>query len=159
MEGPFDVGFTVTNVGHVDVTITEIVLERGVPSDGMDDGDSTEIVPTPVAETSGSDRKPLTTMNLPHRLRQGEAFRVVYPEYTLRRWNSLGNEKIPSRLRPYCMDSLGNKLHSGEFRVCWSASHRSATGHAEPDSGRVSPEERARENGEERRPHWHKAYW
>jgi len=148
-----DVGFTVTNVGYVDVIITQIVLERGVPSDGMDDGDPTEIVPTPVAETSGSDRKPLSTMNLPHRLRRGESFEVVYPDSALRKWNSLGNPKVPSRLRPYCMDSLGNRLTS-DYWMSWSTSPPCSTVHAEPDSGRVSPEQWVRKYGEERRPHW-----
>ena len=153
-----DIGFTVTNVGYVDVIVTQIVLERGVPSDGMDDGDPTEIVPTPVAETSGSDKKPLTTMNLPHRLRRGESFRVVYPDSTLRSWNSLGNQKTPSRLRPCCMDSLGNKLR-GDAWVSWSTSPPCTTAHGEPDSGRVSPEEWDRERREGRRPHWRRELW
>ena len=146
-------GFTVTNVGYVDVIVTQIVLERGVPSDGEDDGDPTEIVPTPIADTFGGDKKPLSTMDLPHRLRRGESFTVVYPDSVLRRWNSLGNQKIPTRLRPYCTDSLGNRL-TGDHWVSWSISPPCTTAHSGPDSGRISPEEWIRKHGEERRPHW-----
>ena len=148
-----NVGFTVTNVGYVDVIITQIVLERGVPNDGLDDGDPTEIVPTPMADTFGGDKRPMTTMDLPHRLRRGESFAVVYSDSTMRRWNSLGNPDTPSRLRPYCMDSLGFKL-SCDHWVSWTNSPPCTTIHGEPDIGRVSPEDWVREHGEERRPHW-----
>lgn len=148
-----NVGFTVTNVGYVDVTITQIVLERGVPYDGLDDGGPTEIVATPVADTFSGDNRPMTTMDLPHRLRRGESFRVLYSDRTMRRWNSLGNPDTPSRLRPYCMDSLGFKLASDHW-VSWSNSPPCTTVHGEPDVGRVSPEDWVREHGEERRPHW-----
>ena len=63
-----DPGFTVTEFGYVDVIVTQIVLECGVPSDGKVDGDPTENVPAQIADASGSDKKPLSTTDRPLRL-------------------------------------------------------------------------------------------
>ena len=99
-------GFTVTNAGFRDIEITSFAFEVGRRLDSRNDPATSEITFTPVDKHRET---VLTTMELPHRLKPGESFKVLYDtirmiEETIR----IGGE-TPIRMRPYCSDSLGNK--------------------------------------------------
>ncbi len=128
-------GFTVTNAGTRDIEITEFTFEAGwLPSSGHDDSPTAKLRFRQVESGHGP-----PAMSLPHRLRHGESFRAMFEkEKLVREAAALGGES-PVHLRPYCLDSLGNKHKPDHWTVyrdnCTIAF---APG---PSPGRISEEE------------------
>ena len=128
-------GFTVTNAGFRDIEITSFVFEIGKLLDSRDDPATSEITFTPVDKHRET---VLTTTELPHRLKPGESFKILYDtarmiEETIR----IGGE-TPIRMRPYCRDSLGNK-HMPHH---WLTYKKNQTAFFDgPSPGRISEED------------------
>ena len=102
-------GFTVTNAGFVQVEITSFSFEVGwLPSTATQDAATARISFEPVRLHGDST---VSTMSLPHRLRHGESFHVLFDRDQLIRESAKLDGETPIHLRPYCNDSLGNKHH------------------------------------------------
>ena len=140
-------GFTVTNSGFVDVEITSFKFEVGwLPSTATQEPPTALIDFEPVKQHGETT---VSTMSLPHRLRHGESFQVLFDRDQLVRESvKLGGE-APIHLRPYCNDSLGNKHHWKAW-IAFHADNRTSF-HTGPSPGRVSEEERGVMKPAERR--------
>ena len=140
-------GFTVTNAGFVDVVIASFAFETGrAASSGEDDAPTAEIVFPPVTR---HDQSAVSTMSLPHRLRHGESFSVLFDRMQLVEESTRIGGEIPVHMRPYCSDSLGNK-HKFDGWIVYQKGNSTSyvTG---PSPGRISEEEWGRLKPAERR--------
>lgn len=99
-------GFVVINAGFTDIEITTVVFETGrVLSE--EQGDPTHrIFFNPVEEYEG---ERISTMQLPHRLRVGESFKVLYDRDRLVGASTEVGGDQAIHMRPRCEDSFGNE--------------------------------------------------
>ena len=130
-------GFTVTNAGFIDVQITAFAFEIGrVISRGEDHFPTTEVVFPPVTQF---EQATISTISLPHRLRYGESFSVLYDLAQLVAESARLGGETPVHMRPYCQDSLGNKHVPGHWTIYQDLSmFISVDG---PSPGRISEED------------------
>ena len=123
-------GFTVTNAGLRDIEITSFAFEIGrALNRGDDDHPTAEIMFEPVE---------LSTMSLPHRLRNGESFQVLYDREKLVAESARIGGETPAHMRPYCRDSLGNK-HMPDHWTVYRPNNHTAFEEG-PSPGRISEE-------------------
>lgn len=130
-------GFTVTNAGLADIEITSFAFELGrMLQGGEEDYPTAEIEFTPVGRHA---LVPVSTMSLPHRLRHGESFSVLYDrERLVEESLNIGGE-TPVHMRPYCHDSLGNKHMLDHWIVYRKDNHTAFVD--SPSPGRISEED------------------
>lgn len=129
-------GFIVTNTGFVDIEITSFKFEVGrMRNSGEDDSPTAMIEFVPVVQHN---QTTISTISLPHRLRHGESFKVLYDRAQLVEESiRLGGES-PVHMRPFCRDSLGNK-HMPDHWIAYREGN--STYYAEgPSPGRISEE-------------------
>ncbi len=77
-------------------------------------------------------------MSLPHSLRGGESFRVLYDTEILVDESARIGGETPAHMRPYCRDSLGNK-HMPDFWVIYKTDNVTVFVDG-PSPGRISEE-------------------
>ncbi len=130
-------GIAVTNSGYLDIVITEFAFETGrINSNGDDDSLTAVIVFHPTVRYG---QNTISTMLLPHRLRYGESFRVLFDREILIRESTRIDGITPVNMRPFCRDSLGNK-HKPDFWVVYESDNSTAFFKG-PSPGCVSEEE------------------
>ena len=146
-------GFTVTNAGFVDIEITLFAFELGrMLNSGENDSPTAEITFQPVMQHG---QTTLSTMSLPHRLRPSESFKILYDSTQLvEESTSIGGE-TPVHMRPYCLDSLGNK-HTPNHWIVYRDNH--ITFVDGPSPGRISEEDwkKLKPREQQRYSHWSK---
>ncbi len=130
-------GFTVTNVGFIKVEIVSFVFEIGRSHNNeKNDSPTAEITFPPVMQHH---QKTVSTIYLPHRLRHGESFRVLYNrEMLVEESIRIGGEN-GIHMRPYCRDSLGNK-HMLDYWISYRECNETSFVDG-PSPGRVSEED------------------
>ena len=140
-------GFTVTNAGFADIEITFFAFEVGkLPSTEEDESPVDQVQFSPVTQHDGTN---LSTMSLPHRLRPGESFRVLFDEEQLVSESTKIGDGTPVHMRPFFQDSLGNK-HMDHWVVykdkgSFAGAHGPSPGRiSEEDWNRLKPKERDR---------------
>lgn len=130
-------GFTVTNAGFVDIEITSFQFEVGwLPSTAPEDSPTARISFEPVTQHGDAT---VSTMSLPHRLRHGESFQVLYDRGQLVSESAKLGGEAPVHMRPYCNDSLGNKHHP-HYWIAFLKDERTSF-HNGPSPGRITEEE------------------
>ena len=130
-------GFAVTSAGFVDIEITHFAFEVGrMPSTEKDAYPTTQVQFPPVTQ---HDKTVLSTMSLPHRLRHGESFRVLHDATQLVSESKKIGGGTPVHMRPYFLDSLGNK-HMADFWISYPKIHSIAFADG-PSPGRISEED------------------
>ena len=130
-------GFTVTNAGFVEVEITSFSFEVGwLPSTATQDSSTSLISFEPVRLHGDST---VSTMSLPHCLRHGESFHVLFDRDQLVRESAKLGGETSVHLRPYRNDSLGNKHHPHHW-IAFFEDNRTSF-HDGPSPGRVTEEE------------------
>ena len=144
-------GFTVTNAGFMDIEISSIGFEVGrvLRSVVREEAIVSEIS---FPHVLVHEQATLSTVALPHRLRPGESFKVQYDEDMLVRESLRIGGSTPIHMRPYCMDSLGNR-HTMKH---WIAYGKGRVGlHDSPSPGRISEEDwRELSKDEQRKWQW-----
>lgn len=139
-------GFTVTNAGFADIEITFFTFEVGkLPSTEEDEYPTDQVQFPPVAQ---HDETILSTMSLPHRLRPGESFRVVFDAEQLVSESAKIGGGTPVHMRPCFHDSLGNK-HMPDHWIIYKEVDAVAFAHG-PSPGRISEEDWSRLKPKER---------
>jgi len=129
-------GFSVTNAGFVDVEIISFSFELGrLPTSGDDDSPTAEIV---FPSVKSHQQATISTMSLPHRLRHGESFKVLYDMTQLVEESTKIGGEASVHMRPFCQDSLGNK-HIPEHWVVYR--ENSISFEDGPSPGRISDED------------------
>lgn len=130
-------GFTVTNAGFADIEITFFAFEVGkLPSTEDDESPVDQVQFSPVTQHDGTI---LSTMSLPHRLQPGESFRVLFDEEQLVSESTKIGDGPPVHMRPFFLDSLGNK-HTLDHWVVYMGKGSVAGAHG-PSPGRISEED------------------
>lgn len=130
-------GFTVTNAGVADIEVTYFWFEVGrMPSTEEDEYPTIEVRFPPVPQHDETD---LSTMSLPHRLRPGESFRVLFYGSQLVRESTKIGGGTPVHMRPHLLDSLGNK-HRPDYWMVYRDENTVAFEEG-PSPGRISEED------------------
>ena len=128
---------TVTNAGFVDIEIRSFAFEVGrMLNNGEDDYPTAEIMFQPVTRLG---QATFSTMLLPHRLRHGESFSVLYDRAQLVEESTKLSGETPVHMRPYCHDSLRNKHMLDVWIVYRKGNNTSYVGG--PTPGRISEED------------------
>lgn len=130
-------GFTVANAGFRDIEITSFAFEVGRMANNGDNAPATAVITFRPVMQDGEDT--ISTMSLPHRLRHGESFKVLYDAAKLVEESTKLGGEMPVRMRPYCKDSLGNK-HMLDLWIAYKEVNMAALFDA-PSPGRISEEE------------------
>lgn len=112
------VGFTVTNASHFGVTVTSLGCECAIPLNSEGPVTGLTDFPNPVMTHNDDD---VSNMSLPHKLRHGETFRVLFNGKNIE--NQLADEGASELVRPQFRDSLGG-VHTS---VHWIAYKGTAT--------------------------------
>ena len=145
-------GYTVTNAGFVDIEITYFHFEVGwLPSPAPGDSQTAKISFEPVTHHGDAT---VSTISLPHRLRHGESFHVLFDRDQLVSESAKLGGETPVHMRPYCNDSLGNKHHPHHW-ISFLKDNRTSF-HNEPSPGRITEEEleKLKPSEQRRYAHW-----
>ena len=130
-------GFTVTNAGFGDIEITHFAFEVGrMHSTEENESPTNEVHFPPVTQ---HDQTILSTMSLPHRLRPGESFVVLHDAKQLVSESTQIGDGTPVPMRPYFLDSLGNK-HMPDHWIVYKEENSVAFTEG-PSPGRISEED------------------
>ena len=134
LRGKEFLGFILANASTLDITITHIDFEVGVPADLPFDRSK---IPAPSLQFSAVGNYGDTKLSdaLPKRLRHGETMQVLYDEDEfLAGLERHGGGTVPPVL-PVCHDSLGNR-HAADNWTIWGKNYLG--GSDGPGPGRVT---------------------
>lgn len=128
-------GFSITNASQVEVTITYIELELGLFENHRGEYIPYLNVP-PTKEYNG---KVVSDFEPPHRLKYGEAIKILYDEDVLaKKQESMINGQRSPRFRFRCSDSLGNYYNHHSWMEFGSDGQRS---YPDPGDGIIAVSE------------------
>ena len=129
------VGIGITNTSLLDVTITSVDFELGIPENSVGNIFLAHLI-SPTIKYKGYD---LSDANLPQRLKYGETIKLLYEEDRIISELKSREGDQPLRVRPRCLDSLGN-FHTLRGWVTWGEKGRISTFNG-PGPGLVTYEE------------------
>ncbi len=134
-------GFSITNTGVIEITVTGWCLQRGVEPDGNTTMRASQ---PPLADVSD--------LRLPRRLQYGDTARVLFERRRLLMALTRDRDGRVARVRPEFQDSLGNTYSTAEW-VEWTET--GGVSHGGPEPGYLTPEaKRLALDRRNRRPLW-----
>ena len=129
-------GFSITNVSHIEITISYWNFDLGLKKDDSNISRSTYI--SPVKEFKG---RKMSDIGFPRKLQYGDQITLLFSEQDLFSLLNCPSEDGRRRVRPQCVDSFGN-TYKMECWVEWTETGTET--HDNPGPGLFSSEEKQR---------------